>query len=83
MRRQLEILGEQPDDFAALQSLARHFHALAGLGSTYGYPGVTAIGDAGEDSIVPMVRQQLAPTPERLADWTVLVRRAAEELTIE
>jgi hypothetical protein len=83
MRMQLEILGQQPGDVAALESLARHFHALAGLGTTYGYPSVTGIGEAGEDSIIPMVRQRLAPPPERLAEWDELVKRASEALTTD
>ncbi|HYO75512.1 MAG TPA: Hpt domain-containing protein [Thermoanaerobaculia bacterium] len=35
-------------DSGALATLARHFHALSGMGGTYGFPRVSELGDEGE-----------------------------------
>jgi chemotaxis protein histidine kinase CheA len=40
----------------SLERLARHFHTLAGLGATYGYPEVSRLGDEGEALLSPIVR---------------------------
>ena len=41
----------------SLERLARHFHTLAGLGATSGYPEVSRLGDAGEALLQPIVRE--------------------------
>lgn len=44
MRAALDALpGEE-----ARRTLARHFHAFAGMGATYGFPRVSELGDEGE-----------------------------------
>ena len=40
-------LAALPSD-AALQVLARHFHAFSGMAGTYGFPRVSELGDEGE-----------------------------------
>jgi chemotaxis protein histidine kinase CheA len=35
-------------DGAAAEQLMRHFHALSGMGATYGYPRISDLGDEGE-----------------------------------
>jgi chemotaxis protein histidine kinase CheA len=49
------IAGEEPAP-QVLTDLARHFHALAGLGTTYGFPEVSVIGDEGEELLWTLVR---------------------------
>ncbi|HKR63331.1 MAG TPA: Hpt domain-containing protein, partial [Thermoanaerobaculia bacterium] len=41
-------------DAESMRRLARHFHAFAGLGATYGFPRVSELGDEGEASILPL-----------------------------
>lgn len=41
----LDAIDRDPD---AREHLQRHFHALSGLGATYGYPRVSELGDEGE-----------------------------------
>ncbi|HEX2060883.1 MAG TPA: Hpt domain-containing protein, partial [Thermoanaerobaculia bacterium] len=48
--RLLDALAADARDADALQRLARHFHALAGLGATYGYPRISELGDAAEET---------------------------------
>jgi HPt (histidine-containing phosphotransfer) domain-containing protein len=45
MRSLFDALDRDP---TASDSLARHFHALSGLGATYGYPRVSELGEEGE-----------------------------------
>lgn len=45
--REMRSLLETLDDDAT-QRLTRHFHALSGLGATYGYPRISELGDEGE-----------------------------------
>lgn len=43
MRTLLDVLDDD-----AREQLARHFHALSGLGATYGYPQISELGEEGE-----------------------------------
>jgi len=72
IRALLGILENDRTDAVALQKLFRHFHALAGLGTTYGYPRVTELGDEGESSILPVERSGSIPTAAMLARWRAL-----------
>lgn len=45
MRAALDAVDSDSD---ALATLARHFHALSGMGGTYGFPRVSELGDEGE-----------------------------------
>ena len=68
------------DDGDALQRLARHFHALAGLGATYGYPRISELGDELEGEILPLVKNSKAPSAETIAGWRTVVEEIAREL---
>lgn len=46
--REMYALLENVEDAHAAEKLLRHFHALAGLGATYGYPRISELGDEGE-----------------------------------
>ena len=72
--RLLDTLEKNPADDDALQRLARHFHALAGLGGTYGYPRVSELGDEAESSIAKK------PSPELLSRWRECVAEVKREL---
>lgn len=57
-----------------VHKLARHFHAFAGLGTTYGFREVSELGDEGEGSILPLVRSGDTPSEETVARWRDLCR---------
>ncbi len=80
MTMQLEILGRDPSDRAAAAALSHAFHALAGMGGTYGFPRVTELGDEAEASILPLIRRQAAIPPELLARWRAIVEDVAAEI---
>ena len=46
--REMYVLLETIEHADAVDKLLRHFHALAGLGATYGYPRISELGDEGE-----------------------------------
>jgi CheY-like chemotaxis protein len=73
--RLLDVLEEDPQNGDALQRLARHFHALAGLGATYGYPRVSEIGDEAETAV-----PKSAPSRALLTRWRALVAEVTREL---
>jgi len=54
----------------SLQELTRHFHAMAGLGGTYGFPRVSQIGSKGEASCNAVVSSGRAPSPAELKHWS-------------
>jgi HPt (histidine-containing phosphotransfer) domain-containing protein len=60
-------------DTNALATLARHFHALSGMGGTYGFPRVSELGDEGE----LLLRK---PDPAALARCGELVDEIEREL---
>lgn len=62
----LDALERDREDAASLQKLARHFHALAGLGTTYGHPRITELGEEGEASMDVL-------SEAALARWRALV----------
>ena len=74
--RLLDALEEDGTNTDALQRLARHFHALSGLGGTYGYPRISELGNEAESSI----RKGSAPTRELVARWRALIAEVAREL---
>lgn len=59
-------------DAGAVQKVARHFHAFAGLGTTYGFREVSELGDEGEGSILPLVRSGELPSEATVARWREL-----------
>lgn len=79
----LDTLARDRADAATLEKLARHFHALAGLGATYGYPRVSELGDEGEAAILPMTRSGTVPPTELVARWRELVDGVASLVAVE
>ena len=76
-------LERDPADGAALQRLARHFHGLAGMGTTYGFPRVTVLGDEAEGAILPLVKHGGAPDMQLVARWKEIVGEMDQELVDE
>ncbi len=63
----------------SIEKLARHFHAMAGLGGTYGFPRISELGDEGE-LLIGSVSEGRGPTPDAVVRMRQLVRRIGEEL---
>lgn len=76
----LAALERDRADAVSLQKLAKHFHGLAGMGGTYGFPRVSRLGDEGEATIVPFVKRGAAPDTASIARWKTLVAEIASEL---
>ena len=68
------------DDAASLQKLAKHFHGLAGMGGTYGFPLVSRLGDEAEAAILPFVKRGTPPDAALIARWKALIAEIAAEL---
>ena len=80
MEALVSVLDVQPPIPGAADRLLRHFHALAGLGSTYGYPEVSRHGDAGEALLVRAVAEGRALTREEVATLRALTEAVSAAL---
>lgn len=83
MNAQLEVLELDPHDAATVQRLARHFHGLAGLGATYGYPAVSELADEGEATILPLAKSGVPPPSALVARWRTLVASMQQEIAVD
>lgn len=70
-------------DAESIRALARHFHAFAGLGGTYGFPRISELGDEGEASILPILRCGDEPNGATIAHWRGLCAEVERELAKE
>jgi chemotaxis protein histidine kinase CheA len=68
------------NDEAALHVLTRHFHALSGLGGTYGFPRVSDAGDELEGALLELRRGEAKPDANMIARWRELVAGVARDL---
>lgn len=80
MRAMLAALERDPADRASLSAIARHFHALSGMGATYGFPKISELGDRAEESVIPLAKNGGVPDRETLARWRSVVDEVAAEL---
>lgn len=76
-------LERDPANAAALQKLARHFHGLAGMGATYGFPRVSTLGDEAESVLLPIVKRGSGANAELVARWRALVAEIDGEIRRE
>ena len=76
MHALLETLERDARDTDTIEKLLRHFHALAGLGATYGYPRVSELGDEGEG----LFARDAAPDAQTLRRWRELVAEVERQL---
>lgn len=65
----LESLASNPDDRGSVSELARHFHALAGLGGTFGFPLVSRIAGRTEADCKKVLARNRAVTSEDVEKW--------------
>ena len=76
----LDALGRDPSDAEALRKLAKHFHGLAGMGGTYGFPRVSELGDEAEGAMLPLVKRGAAPPAALIARWKEMHAEITREL---
>lgn len=76
----VEQIEADRSDLRALAGLAIHFHGLAGMGGTFGFPRVSEIGDEAEELIFPIVKSGLTPDEATVAKFRAVVGEIAEEL---
>ena len=65
LREMTELLDALDTDASARERLERHFHALSGLGGTYGYPRISELGDEGERTNDPARWRELVDAVTR------------------
>lgn len=76
MKSLAERLARDAGDRDALGALTRHFHGLAGLGGTYGYPSISHLGDEAE-ALIRATKELDAKIVARLRE---LIAAIEEEL---
>jgi diguanylate cyclase (GGDEF)-like protein len=76
----LDALENDPRATEALQKLAKHFHGLAGMGGTYGFPRVSELGDEGEGAMLPLLKNGATPDAASIAQWKSIVAEMEHEL---
>jgi diguanylate cyclase (GGDEF)-like protein len=81
--RLLSLLGEAPVDRQHLQDLMRFFHSLAGVGTSFGFPQVTAIAKEGELECLALLQDDALPSATEIENWTRLLGALAHELSQE
>ena len=79
--RLLGLLRETPEDQQQLQELMRFFHSLAGVGTSFGFPQVTALAKEGELECLAVLHDKAALSPTEIENWTRLVGALAHELS--
>jgi diguanylate cyclase (GGDEF)-like protein len=79
--RLLLHLTQQPEDREALHGLMRLFHSFAGLGSSYGFVQVSALGKEGELASLALLRSDSVPGSTERDSWARLVAAIGQELS--
>ena len=79
-RRSLELLAADPGDQEALRDLLLGFHKLSGLGTTFGFPEATEMGQIGEAEAGRLIQAALLPDTRQIGGWGQLVDRLEEVL---
>ncbi|HET8773368.1 MAG TPA: Hpt domain-containing protein, partial [Thermoanaerobaculia bacterium] len=79
MESLLGALERDPRDAEALQKLAKHFHGLAGMGGTYGFPNVSRLADEAEGELLPLARRGVAERAS-IARWKQIVAEIRVEI---
>jgi diguanylate cyclase (GGDEF)-like protein len=76
----LGVLEKEPADTAALRDLLIQFHGFSGAGSTYGFPGVSALGSEGERLCDALLKEKQFPQARDQDLWMSLLRSLRREL---
>jgi diguanylate cyclase (GGDEF)-like protein len=69
----LDALERDPGDAESLRQLTKHFHGLAGMGGTYGFPRVSELGDEAEGELLLLARTGVSPDAPAIARWKQLL----------
>jgi diguanylate cyclase (GGDEF)-like protein len=80
MRTQLDLLQNDPSNVEAAATLGRDFHALSGLGGTYGFPHVTGLAEEAEAVLLPILKAPEPIDPQLLVRWRVLLDAIEREI---
>ena len=70
-----------PADLESVRALLGHFHGLSGAGGTYGFPGVTTLGQDGEASCRGVLSGAGSSVPADVVFWSDLVANLRSELS--
>jgi diguanylate cyclase (GGDEF)-like protein len=79
--RILALLRETPEDREQLEDLMRFFHSLAGVGTSFGFPQVTALAKEGELECLAILHGESSLSATEIENWTRLVGALAHELS--
>jgi diguanylate cyclase (GGDEF)-like protein len=78
--RLLALMREAGADPQHLQDLMRFFHSLAGVGTSFGFPQVTALAKEGELECLALLHDKASPSSTEIENWTSLIGALAHEL---
>jgi len=80
MARSVQQLESDPANEEAIARLARAFHALAGLGGTYGFARVSELGEEAESAILPLLRSRGTVPFATLRRWREILDAVSTEI---
>ncbi|HEX9982420.1 MAG TPA: response regulator [Thermoanaerobaculia bacterium] len=83
MARCITTLLADPRDAGCFNTLSRHFHGLAGLGTTYGFPRISELADVGEAETIELLRHHAAPDVLRIHHWGALIEQMSAAIAGE
>jgi diguanylate cyclase (GGDEF)-like protein len=76
----LDLLEREPADAQALRDLMIQFHGFSGAGSTYGFPGVSALGSEGELLCDALLKERQSPQAREQDRWKSLLQSLRRDL---
>lgn len=79
----LAVVTHDAGDAEAVRKLAKHFHAFAGMGGTYGYPRISELGDEAEEVLMPVTRSKACVSAEIVARLQVTLAEIRAALGAE
>jgi diguanylate cyclase (GGDEF)-like protein len=79
--RLLALMRQPQPDPAHLQELMRFFHSLAGVGTSFGFPQITALAKEGELECLALLHDNSSPSATEIENWTSLLGALAHELS--
>ena len=78
----LSLLSQNPSSADLIEQLSRQFHWLAGSGSMYGYPAVSAMGSEGEDYCNRLLRDNSKPPKADVEKLRTLLTQLSSQFTV-
>jgi diguanylate cyclase (GGDEF)-like protein len=76
----LDLLEADPADERTLRDVMIQFHGFSGAGSTYGFPGVSALGNEGERHCDALLKEKVQPGARQIQRWRSLLESLRREL---